>query len=127
VEHKGGPTVILAKTVKGYGLGDNFEARNPRHQQKKLKEEDVKYFLQRFEIPIPDEAAQRRRVLSSGRFQPRNRLHARAPARRWAAICPTQNLLPRKPKRPSAELIEEFAAGSKGTASFHDHGFRQAC
>src|ERR1700712_4094550 len=55
-EHKGGPTVILAKTVKGYGLGQ-IEGRNATHQQKKLTEETVKYFKNRFEIPIPDDAA----------------------------------------------------------------------
>ena len=48
---------MLAKTVKGYGLGDSGEARNSTHQQKKLNEKTVEYFRTRFEIPIPDEAA----------------------------------------------------------------------
>ncbi|MDP9170076.1 MAG: pyruvate dehydrogenase (acetyl-transferring), homodimeric type, partial [Acidobacteriota bacterium] len=57
VEHTGGPTLILAKTVKGYGMGEAGEARNPTHQNKKLNEKAVEYFRTRFEIPIPDEAA----------------------------------------------------------------------
>lgn len=55
VEHKGGPTVILAKTVKGYGLGEAGEGRNITHQQKKLNEQEMEYFRRRFDIPIPDE------------------------------------------------------------------------
>ncbi len=57
MEHKGGPTVILAKTVKGYGLGNNFEARNPTHQNKELKGGDVEHIRSRFKISIPDECA----------------------------------------------------------------------
>ena len=51
----GQPTVILAKTVKGYGLGPEAEGRNITHQQKKLQEETLKDFRERFEIPIPEE------------------------------------------------------------------------
>jgi pyruvate dehydrogenase E1 component len=57
VAYKGGPTVILAKTVKGYGLGEAGEGRNITHQQKKLNEQEIEMFRSRFEIPIPDEAA----------------------------------------------------------------------
>lgn len=53
--HKGSPTVILAATVKGYGLGEAGEGRNITHQQKKLNEEEMKYFRGRFGIPISDE------------------------------------------------------------------------
>ncbi|MFU8806678.1 MAG: transketolase-like TK C-terminal-containing protein, partial [Bradymonadaceae bacterium] len=49
------PTVILAKTVKGYGLGDAGEARNVTHQTKILKEEGLRYFRDRFHIPLSDE------------------------------------------------------------------------
>jgi pyruvate dehydrogenase E1 component len=54
VEHEGSPTVILAKTVKGYGLGEAGEGRNVSHQQKKLTEEEMRFFRDRFDIPIPD-------------------------------------------------------------------------
>ncbi len=55
VRHTGSPTVILAKTVKGYGLGEAGEGRNITHQQKKLNEEEMEEFCRRFEVPIPKE------------------------------------------------------------------------
>jgi pyruvate dehydrogenase E1 component len=51
----GRPTVVLAQTVKGYGLGHNFEARNATHQMKKLKIEDLKTFRDLMHIPVTDE------------------------------------------------------------------------
>jgi len=53
--HKGQPTVILAKTVKGYGMGASGEAQNPTHQQKKMDEESLLKFRDRFNIPVSDE------------------------------------------------------------------------
>jgi len=53
-EHTGGPTVILAKTVKGYGLGEAAEGRNTTHQQKKLNENELLKLRERFRIPIPE-------------------------------------------------------------------------
>jgi pyruvate dehydrogenase E1 component len=55
VETKGRPSVILAKTIKGYGLGEGGEGRNVTHQQKKLNEEELREFRTRFGIPISDE------------------------------------------------------------------------
>ncbi|MEO8495761.1 MAG: pyruvate dehydrogenase (acetyl-transferring), homodimeric type [Planctomycetota bacterium] len=55
VEHTGQPTVILAKTIKGYGLGEAGEGRNIAHNQKKLNEEELLEFRSRFGIPISDE------------------------------------------------------------------------
>ena len=55
VKHKGTPTVILAKTVKGYGMGMAGEGQNITHQQKKMGEEALKQFRDRFNIPISDE------------------------------------------------------------------------
>ena len=54
VNHTGQPTVILAKTVKGYGLGEGGEAENDTHQVKKLKLEGLKHFRDRFSIPLTD-------------------------------------------------------------------------
>nr|WP_218617782.1 pyruvate dehydrogenase (acetyl-transferring), homodimeric type [Cryptosporangium aurantiacum] len=54
-EHSGQPTVILAKTIKGWTLGSHFEARNATHQMKKLTVEDLKAFRDRLYIDIPDE------------------------------------------------------------------------
>lgn len=54
-EHKGQPTVLLVKTVKGYGMGKSGEAKNIAHQVKKLTDEDIKAFRDRFNIPVSDE------------------------------------------------------------------------
>jgi pyruvate dehydrogenase E1 component len=54
-EHKGAPTVILARTIKGYGLGEAGEGKNVTHQQKKLNEEELREFRSRFDIPLSDE------------------------------------------------------------------------
>lgn len=55
MRHTGQPTVILAKTVKGFGLGKAGEGQNISHQQKKLDEDDLKAFRDRFHIPVSDE------------------------------------------------------------------------
>jgi pyruvate dehydrogenase E1 component len=55
MEHKGQPTVILAKTIKGYGLGEAGEGRNVTHGQKKLNEKELREFRARFNIPMSDE------------------------------------------------------------------------
>ncbi|WP_407674021.1 pyruvate dehydrogenase (acetyl-transferring), homodimeric type [Paludibaculum fermentans] len=54
-EHTGGPTVILAKTVKGYGMGEAGEGRNTTHQQKKMNENELLKLRERFQVPIPEE------------------------------------------------------------------------
>ena len=54
-EHKGQPTVVLAKTVKGYGLGEAGEGKNISHQQKKMNEKELREFRKRFNIPISDD------------------------------------------------------------------------
>jgi pyruvate dehydrogenase E1 component len=54
VEHRGAPTVILAKTIKGYGLGEHGEGRNVTHKQKILNEDELREFRARFGIPIAD-------------------------------------------------------------------------
>ena len=55
LRHKGAPTVVLAKTVKGYGLGEAGEGRNITHQQKALNEKELRDFRTRFGVPLPDE------------------------------------------------------------------------
>jgi len=54
-QHTGQPTVVLAKTVKGYGMGESGEAQNITHQQKKMDEESVRAFRDRFKVPVFDE------------------------------------------------------------------------
>ena len=56
MDHKGGPTVILAMTVKGYGLG-TAQARNATHSEKKLTDDGLAAFVKQFDIPVPEQAA----------------------------------------------------------------------
>jgi pyruvate dehydrogenase E1 component len=53
--HKGQPTLILPKTIKGYGMGESGEAQNITHQQKKMSVDSIRVFRDRFEIPVPDD------------------------------------------------------------------------
>src|SRR6266498_1974641 len=55
VNHKGQPTVVLAKTIKGYGMGESGEAQNITHQQKKMSAESIRAMRDRFQIPVPDD------------------------------------------------------------------------
>ena len=59
VNYEGGPVVILAQTIKGYGLGEAGEGRNITHQQKKLNEEELLHFRSRFGIPLSDTEARK--------------------------------------------------------------------
>jgi len=65
MSHKGQPTVILAKTVKGYGMGEAGEGQNITHSQKKMGDEALKAFRDRFNIPIPDD-----QIASAPYFKP---------------------------------------------------------
>ena len=56
-EHKGRPTVILARTIKGYGMGSAGEGRNITHNQKKLNEDELLYFRDRFSVELSDKEA----------------------------------------------------------------------
>jgi pyruvate dehydrogenase E1 component len=55
VNHKGQPTLILPKTIKGYGMGESGEAQNITHQQKKMSTDSIRIFRDRFQIPVPDD------------------------------------------------------------------------
>jgi pyruvate dehydrogenase E1 component len=55
VHHTGQPTVLLPKTIKGYGMGESGEAQNITHQQKKMSVESIRRFRDRFQIPVPDD------------------------------------------------------------------------
>ena len=59
VNFKGKPTVILARTIKGYGLGEAGEGRNITHNQKKLSKKEILYFRDRFQIPLSDKRAEK--------------------------------------------------------------------
>lgn len=113
VEHEGSPTVILAKTVKGYGMGESGEGRNITHQQKKLTEDALIEFASRFDLPLtPDQiadAAYYRPADHSPEIQylreRRQNLGGSVPKR--VVTCPTITA-------PAADLVDEFAKGTEG-------------
>ena len=87
VEHKGQPTVILAKTVKGYGMGSAGEAQMMAHQAKKMSLEALKQFRDRFNIPVVDSETRASALHQIPRRVGGDELSAGRAARRSAAIC----------------------------------------
>ncbi|HZS28653.1 MAG TPA: pyruvate dehydrogenase (acetyl-transferring), homodimeric type [Candidatus Angelobacter sp.] len=123
VEHKGGPTVILVKTVKGYGLG-SAQARNATHQEKKMSDEALAAFRSRFEIPIPDKAA-----LEGALYRPpENSPEIQYMQERRKAL---GGYMPKRDARrgvrgfesPTLEVFNESLEGSKGRAVSTTMGF----
>jgi len=111
VEHKGSPTVILARTVKGYGLGEAGEGRNITHQQKKLNEDELRQFRSRFGIPISDEEVAAAPFYRPPDDSPEMKyLHERRKA--LGGYVPHRDL---KCKRTEVELEESFQEFYKGT------------
>ncbi len=115
VEHKGSPTVILAKTIKGYGLGEAGEGKNVTHQQKKLNEDELFEFRTRFGIPISDEDLAftpfYKPLESSNLIQ---YLKERRAALGGSLPSRKNDLLPPLKVQPS--LFDEFAEGTAGRA-----------
>jgi pyruvate dehydrogenase E1 component len=113
VEHTGAPTVILAKTIKGYGLGEAGEGRNITHQQKKLNEQEIANFRSRFEIPIPDEAARNAAFYRPPDNSPEMAyLHERR--RQLGGYMPSRRTPASHVEAPPVELFADSLAGSGG-------------
>ncbi|MDX1520493.1 MAG: pyruvate dehydrogenase (acetyl-transferring), homodimeric type, partial [Anaerolineae bacterium] len=112
-EHTGSPTVILARTIKGYGLGEAGEGKNITHQQKKLNEEGLREFRSRFGVPISDDDVAKAPFYRPADDSPeieyllqrRQQLGGYVPARTVtsSAIQP-----------PEESLFKEFYAGTSG-------------
>ena len=112
-EHKGAPTVILARTIKGYGLGEIGEGKNITHQQKKLNEDEVREFRSRFGIPISDD-----RVADAPFYRPpadspeMQYLHARREA--LGGYVPKRSVRAKPLQACHDNLFKEFYDGSEG-------------
>jgi pyruvate dehydrogenase E1 component len=114
VEQTGQPTVILARTIKGYGIGEAGEGKNITHQQKKLNEEELKAFRTRFGIPIGDDDVVKAPFYRPADSSPemgymmdrRKQLGGFVPARRVQVEPLKTDTLP--------ELFSEFHNGSAG-------------
>jgi pyruvate dehydrogenase E1 component len=116
VEHKGSPTVILAATVKGYGLGEAGEGRNVTHQQKKLNEDELAEFRTRFGIPISDQD-----VAEAPFYKPpedsRELLYLHKRRQELGGYLPARTLHCPQLQAPPLELFKDFLQGS-GTNEF---------
>jgi len=111
VEHRGQPTVILAQTIKGYGLGEAAEGRNISHQQKKLNEEELLEFRSRFGIPIPDGEVQEAPFY---RPHPDSReiRYLQDCRRKLGGYVPSRTVRVSPISPPPREFFEEFFKGS---------------
>lgn len=113
VEHKGSPTVILAQTIKGYGLGESGEGKNITHQQKKLNEDELAEFRTRFGIPISDED-----VAEAPFYRPaddsREIQYLQERRKALGGYLPQRPSGPPPIKTPDESLFEEFYKGTEG-------------
>ena len=121
MEHKGGPTVILAKTVKGYGLG-SAQARNATHSEKKLADDGLVAFVKRFEIPIPEEAAKHGEFYRPGQDSPEI-VYMQERRRELGGYLPTREVPKSEFKAPGLDHFGEWTAGSNNRAVSTTMGF----
>ncbi len=113
VAHVGSPTVILAHTIKGYGLGEAGEGRNITHQQKKLNEAELLEFRSRFGIPISDEDSLDLPFYKPPESSPEIRyLKERREA--LGGFVPERSVLHSPPAMSNSNLFQELYEGSNG-------------
>ena len=113
VETQDQPTLILAHTIKGYGLGEAGEGRNITHQQKKLNEQEIAHFRSRFEIPIPEEAARNAAFYRPPSDSPEMAyLHERR--RLLGGYMPSRKTTGNRIEAPPLEYLKESLEGSSG-------------
>ncbi len=111
VDHKGSPTVVLARTVKGYGLGDAGEGKNVAHQQKNLPLDELRSFRDRFEIAVSDDEIE---LYPFQRFEEDSEEFKYLIERREAlgGFQPERIVKGEPLAAPAADTFEEFYAGS---------------
>lgn len=116
IETTGRPTVILAKTVKGYGLGEAGEGRNITHQQKKLNEDELRQFRDRFHIPISDERLAEAPFYRPPENSPEMK-YLRTRRKELGSSLPNRVVTKKPLKLPPLETFKELLAASKSDAS----------
>ncbi len=113
VTHSGQPTVILAQTIKGYGMGESGEGKNITHQQKKLNEEELAQFRSRFGIPISDDEVGKAPFYRPAEDSPEMKyLHERRQA--LGGYLPKRRTTMVSVKKPEDPIFEEFYKGTEG-------------
>jgi pyruvate dehydrogenase E1 component len=113
VEHTGSPTVILAKTIKGYGLGEAGEGKNITHQQKKLNEDELGEFRTRFGIPISDDDVAKAPFYRPADDSPEIRYMTER-RKNLGGFVPSRRTDIRPIKTPPIDIFEEFFKGTEG-------------
>ncbi len=111
VNHEGQPTVILAKTIKGYGLGESGEGKNITHQQKKLNEDELREFRTRFGIPISDDQVAHAPFYRPAEDSP-EMVYLRERRESLGGYMPTRAATCDPIEMPDASAFEEFNKGS---------------
>ena len=115
VEYKGAPTVVLAHTIKGYGLGESGEGKNISHNQKKLNDQELKEFRSRFNIPISDAEVAKAPFYRPAEDSPEMKYLRERRATLGGAL-PLRRTESTALKTPSEEIFEEFYKGTEGRA-----------
>jgi pyruvate dehydrogenase E1 component len=113
VEHTGSPTVILAKTIKGYGMGEAGEGRMVTHQQKKMNEKEMVYFSKRFEVPVTDETVHAGSFFKPPEDSPEMK-YIRARREAMGGSLPARNVPKITIQAPPVTLFAESLGGSQG-------------
>jgi pyruvate dehydrogenase E1 component len=112
-EHKGQPTVVLARTIKGYGLGEAGEGKNITHQQKKLNESDLRTFRTRFGIPVSDDE-----IADAPFYRPPDDSveleYLRERRKTLGGFVPVRKEAVKPIEPPAQEVFEEFYKGTGG-------------
>jgi pyruvate dehydrogenase E1 component len=113
VEHRGQPTVILARTIKGYGLGEAGEGKNITHQQKKMNDADLRSFRTRFGIPISDDE-----IADAPFYRPPEDSvelqYLRERRKALGGYLPSRSVRVEPLQMPSGQIFEEFYKGTEG-------------
>jgi pyruvate dehydrogenase E1 component len=113
VEHKGSPTVILARTIKGYGLGEAGEGRNVTHQQKRVDEATIREFLERFGLSFRDDQIAEVPFYRPPDDSPEIQ-YLRSCRKELGGYTPRREVRSQPLAEHPAELFEEFLTGSEG-------------
>ncbi len=121
MEHKGGPTVILAKTVKGYGMGTS-QSRNATHNEKKLTDEGLAAFVKQFDIPIPEQSAKDGSFYRPAPDSPELQ-YMQSRRKELGGYLPTRSVPKSDFKAPGLETFKEWTAGSNNRAVSTTMGF----
>ena len=121
IEHTGGPTVILAKTVKGFGLGTT-QARNASHQEKKLTDDGLAAFVKQFNIPVPEESAKNAQPWRPSQDSPEI-VYLQERRKQLGGYIPQRSVPTPTFKAPELSYFAEWTAGSKGRAVSTTMGF----